>query len=71
MISHIIGYEGPGSLLSYLKATKHWVDSLYAGPRNINEGTEIFEITMTLTKAGLGTLTFGPVADNVQQIMKK
>ena len=55
LISHIIGYEGPGSLLSYLKATKHWVDSLIAYSETVNAGTELFKISMALTKEGLGT----------------
>ena len=55
MISHILGYEGAGSLLSYLKSTKHWVDSLGVGPTHINAGTELFKISMSLTKEGLGS----------------
>jgi insulysin len=54
VIAHIIGYEGAGSLLSYLKAVKHWVDELTSGTTHINAGTELFKITMTLTKEGLG-----------------
>jgi len=57
LISHIIGYEGAGSLLAYLKTTKHWVDSLFAGPSRVNGGTELFKISMSLTKEGFGTLT--------------
>jgi insulysin len=53
-IAHIIGYEGAGSLLSYLKASKHWVDSLAVGPTHINAGTELFKISMSLSKEGLG-----------------
>ena len=56
MISHILGYEGAGSLLSYLKSTKHWVDSLGVGPTHINAGTELFKISMSLTKEGLGKI---------------
>jgi len=54
MISHILGYEGAGSLLAYLKSTKHWVDSLGVGPTHINAGTELFKVSMSLTKEGLG-----------------
>jgi insulysin len=57
IIAHIIGYEGPGSLLAYLKTTKNWVDSLLAGPSHVNGGTELFIISMSLTKEGFGTLT--------------
>jgi insulysin len=53
IISHIIGYEGAGSLLSYLKSAKHWVDSLSVGPTHINAGTELFRLSMYLTKDGL------------------
>jgi insulysin len=54
VIAHIIGYEGAGSLLSYLKATKHWVDALSVGPTHVNAGTELFKVSMALTKEGLG-----------------
>jgi len=56
ILAHIIGYEGSGSLLSYLKATKHWVDSLSVGPTHINAGTELFKISMSLTKEGLSVV---------------
>lgn len=56
IISHIIGYEGAGSLLAYLKTTKNWVDSLSTGPSHVNAGTELFRISMSLTKEGLGDL---------------
>ena len=57
LLSHIIGHQGSGSLFSYLKATKHWVDSLDAYNNTINAGTEVFAITMALTKEGLGILS--------------
>lgn len=56
VLAHIIGYEGAGSLLSYLKATKHWVDALSCGTAHINAGTELFRVNMSLTKEGLGIL---------------
>jgi len=59
IIAHIIGYEGAGSLLSYLKSTKHWVDTLSVGPTHINAGTELFKVSMSLTKEGLGILCRG------------
>jgi len=59
VIAHIIGYEGAGSLLSYLKSTKHWVDTLSVGPTRINAGTELFKVSMALTKEGLGILCSG------------
>ena len=54
LLSNIIGYEGPGSLFTYLKGTKHWVDSISVGNQTINAGAEVFVINMSLTKDGLG-----------------
>jgi insulysin len=54
VIAHIIGYEGAGSLLSYLKSKKHWVEYLSSYPSRINGSQELFRITMYLTKEGLG-----------------
>eukprot|EP00536_Pseudo-nitzschia_multiseries_P003629 jgi/Psemu1/186282/e_gw1.57.67.1 len=51
-VSHIIGHEGPGSLLSYLKG-KGWVNSLSAGGGEALSDFETFDITATLTKSGL------------------
>ena len=50
--SHLIGHEGPGSLLSYLKK-KGWVNSLGASGESELSDFEIFEVTVGLTKAGL------------------
>ena|SRR3981189_1695316 len=55
LLGHLVGYEGSGSLFSYLKAGKHWVDGLFAGSDTINAGTEVFVISMSLTQEGLGT----------------
>ena len=51
-VSHIIGHEGPGSLLSYLKR-KGWVNSLSAGGGEEQSDFETFDVTATLTRSGL------------------
>ena len=56
VLSYIIGFEGSGSLLSYLKSNKHWVNHLSAGAFHINAGTELFRISLYLTKEGLSIL---------------
>ncbi|KAI2489037.1 hypothetical protein MHU86_25560 [Fragilaria crotonensis] len=52
-LSHLIGHEGPGSLLSYLKNTKGWANSLSAAPNNELSNLETFEVTIELTTPGL------------------
>ncbi|KAK4204491.1 UCH-domain-containing protein [Triangularia verruculosa] len=52
-ISHLIGHEGPGSIMSYVKS-KGWANGLGAGPSTICPGSpDQFEIGITLTKEGL------------------
>lgn len=51
-ISHLIGHEGPGSLLAYLKA-KGWVNELSAGAASLCPGAGQFSCSMTLTEDGL------------------
>jgi secreted Zn-dependent insulinase-like peptidase len=51
-ISHILGDEGKGSLLSYLKA-KGWVLNLIAGSGIDGENFKDFNISFQLTKAGI------------------
>lgn len=51
-ISHLIGHEGPGSLLAYLKA-KGWANGLGAGPMAICPGTAQMSISLRLTEDGL------------------
>ncbi|KAK9462938.1 Metalloenzyme, LuxS/M16 peptidase-like protein [Lipomyces oligophaga] len=50
--SHLIGHEGPGSILQYLKS-KSWANSLSAGSHNICDGSEIFSVSVDLTNEGL------------------
>jgi insulysin len=49
---HIIGHEGPGSLLSELKR-RGWVSSLLAGSRNGANGFEFFDISVDLSEGCL------------------
>lgn len=51
-ISHLIGHEGPGSLLAYLKA-KGWVNELSAGSSSLCPGAGQFSCSLTLTEDGL------------------
>ncbi|KAK9241369.1 Metalloenzyme, LuxS/M16 peptidase-like protein [Lipomyces kononenkoae] len=50
--SHLIGHEGPGSILHYLKA-KSWANSLSAGTSHISEGYDLFQISVDLTPEGI------------------
>jgi insulysin len=52
-ISHLIGHEGPGSIMAYIKS-KGWANSLSAGAYNVCPGTPgIFDCQVRLTKEGL------------------
>ena len=55
-ISHLVGHEGRGSLLSALKA-KGWASAISAGVSESgyerNSAVYMFEVTVTLTEAGL------------------
>ncbi|CZR49746.1 uncharacterized protein FPRO_14777 [Fusarium proliferatum ET1] len=52
-ISHLIGHEGPGSIMSCIKS-KGWVDGLIAGAYPVCPGTPgIFRVQVRLTKEGL------------------
>ncbi|KAJ5466589.1 hypothetical protein N7539_009545 [Penicillium diatomitis] len=51
-ISHLIGHEGPGSILSHLKA-KGWANGLSAGAMPICPGSAFFTISVRLTPEGL------------------
>ncbi|KAK9447853.1 Metalloenzyme, LuxS/M16 peptidase-like protein [Limtongia smithiae] len=50
--SHLIGHEGPGSILQYLKG-KSWANSLSAGSYHICDGAEMFSINVDLTTEGV------------------
>ncbi|KAJ9639866.1 metalloprotease [Coniosporium tulheliwenetii] len=51
-ISHLIGHEGPGSILAYIKG-KGWANSLAAGPMPLCPGSSLFSISVRLTEDGL------------------
>lgn len=51
-ISHLIGHEGPGSILAYIKA-KGWANSLSSGAHNLCPGSSLFFVTIYLTEEGL------------------
>lgn len=55
-ISHLIGHEGPGSLLSALKS-RGWATEVVAGIEedgyDMNSFTYLFGVSITLTEAGL------------------
>lgn len=51
-ISHLVGHEGPGSILAYIKA-KGWANGLSAGAMPVCPGTSFFTISVRLTQEGL------------------
>ncbi|KAH8737683.1 Metalloenzyme, LuxS/M16 peptidase-like protein [Ilyonectria robusta] len=52
-ISHLIGHEGPGSVMSYIKA-KGWANGLSAGAYPVCPGTPgVFDVQVRLTEEGL------------------
>lgn len=51
-IGNLLGHEGPGSLLSLLKA-KGWADGLSAGQSLDMQGQAMFGVNVALTKQGL------------------
>ena len=49
-LSHLLGHEGKGSLLSYLKA-KGWASGLFAGGQSGEAGTYgFFKVTVELSE---------------------
>ncbi|TID23091.1 Flavin carrier protein 2 [Venturia nashicola] len=51
-LSHLIGHEGPGSILAYLK-NKGWASSLGAGGSPLCPGSSFFNISVRPTEEGL------------------
>ncbi|KAI9770841.1 MAG: Insulinase (Peptidase M16) [Geoglossum umbratile] len=51
-LSHLIGHEGPGSVLAFLK-DKGWADNLFAGACPVCPGSAFFTINVGLTEDGL------------------
>lgn len=54
-VAHLMGHEGPGSLLSYLKG-KGWGNSVSSGNGDELSDFETFECTVGLTKAGFSAV---------------
>ena len=51
-LGHLIGHEGEGSLLAYLKQ-QGWAESLSAGLSSDTRSDSVFQISIALTEAGL------------------
>ncbi|KAL5117480.1 metalloprotease [Pleosporales sp. CAS-2024a] len=51
-LSHLIGHEGPGSILAHIKA-KGWANGLGAGGSTLCPGSGLFSISVKLTEEGL------------------
>ncbi|XP_060069479.1 insulin-degrading enzyme-like [Ylistrum balloti] len=51
-LGHLVGHEGPGSLLSELKA-KGWVNTLCGGQSNGAKGFMFFKVDVDLTEEGI------------------
>jgi insulysin len=51
-LSHLIGHEGPGSILAYLK-NKGWASGLGAGASPLCPGSSFFSISVRPTEEGL------------------
>lgn len=51
-LSHLIGHEGPGSILAHIKA-KGWANGLGAGGSTLCPGSGVFSINVKLTEEGL------------------
>ncbi|KAL8900428.1 MAG: hypothetical protein Q9207_005700 [Kuettlingeria erythrocarpa] len=51
-LSHLIGHEGPGSILAYIKA-KGWANGLSAGVSPVCPGAAFFAVSIKLTEDGL------------------
>ncbi len=52
-VAHLIGHEGTGSLLSYLKG-RGWCNFLEAGPSHGAKGFMFFMVMVDLTEEGEG-----------------
>lgn len=61
-LSHILGHEGPGTILSHLKV-RGWATELYAGTDSSDSGFSIFNISVELSDDGFAHV------DDVQMII--
>lgn len=59
-LSHLIGHEGKGSILSELKS-RGWSNSLLAGHNTLARGFGFFDIMVDLTQEGF---------ENIDEIIK-
>ncbi|TYZ68148.1 hypothetical protein PybrP1_009901 [[Pythium] brassicae (nom. inval.)] len=55
VLAHLIGHEGQGSLLSYLKKHK-WVNSLSVGVEEEHDEFSLFAVSVDATEAGIAHL---------------
>lgn len=55
LLGHLLGHEGKGSLLSFLKR-KGWANALSAGPTEDGNSYAIFSVSIELTVEGLGNV---------------
>jgi insulysin len=53
-VSHFLGHEGPGSLLSYLKS-KGWATALTSATQALARGFAMFKVTIHMTDDGFRT----------------
>ncbi|KAJ4314445.1 metalloprotease [Neodidymelliopsis sp. IMI 364377] len=51
-LSHLLGHEGPGSILAYIKG-KGWANGLGAGGSTLCPGSGLFSVNVKLTDEGL------------------
>ncbi|KAI9883166.1 MAG: Methyltransferase-like protein 7B [Watsoniomyces obsoletus] len=51
-ISHLVGHEGPGSILAYIKE-RGWATELSAGSNPVCPGAAFFDVSIRLTDEGL------------------
>ncbi|KAF1942302.1 LuxS/MPP-like metallohydrolase [Clathrospora elynae] len=51
-LSHLLGHEGPGSILAHIKA-KGWANGLGAGGSTLCPGSGLFTVNIKLTEEGL------------------
>jgi insulysin len=51
-LSHLLGHEGPGSILAYIKE-KGWANGLGAGGSTLCPGSGLFSVNVKLTDEGL------------------
>jgi len=57
-LASMLGYEGPGSLYSYLKE-RGWITALSTGVQDLARGFATFKITHHLSKNGFREPTLG------------